>query len=463
MHDHARPMWRRGRGARLSRRAVALAALTLAALAVPQLAAASQPNVLIVNTDDQRGPDTLQAMPKTRAWLQAGGRIFWRGVVTTPSCCPSRSSLMTGEYVHNHGVRQQALISHFPEYRSLQHYLHAHGYLTGIIGKYLNTWNLANRPPDFDRDAVLDGGYTNQYWNMDGVKQLVPGYTTTIMSDKAVSFLQWFKSTNDAKPWYLYVAPTAPHPPFTPEPKYASYPIAPWSGDPAVNENTSDKPPFLRNHAAIPWSTISSTRVTQLRTLKSVDDMVGRIHDLLQSQGELQNTLVIYTSDNGYEWGEHRWISKFVPYTESIRVPLIMDWPGHVAAGTSDNRFAANIDIMPTVLQAAGIAPDPRYPLDGRSLLEPNRRWRLLFEYWNDPANGAGINGWASDRTDTYQYIEDYRSDGTLLMREYYDLRSDPWELTNLYADGNPSNDPPVKPLHDQLAADRSCVGTSCP
>jgi arylsulfatase A-like enzyme len=370
---------------------------------------------------------------------------------------------MTGQYVHNHGVRQQALIGNFPELRSLQHYLKGAGYATGIIGKYLNTWNLANRPPDFDRDAVLDGGYNDQYWNMDGTKRLVPGYTTTIMSDKAIEFLTWFQQQGDAKPWLLYIAPTAPHPPFVPEPKYANTPIAGWAGDPAVNEDTSDKPPFLRTHAVIPQSTIDSTRVNQLRCLKSVDDLVGRVHDWLQQNGELQDTLVIYTSDNGYEWGEHRWISKFVPYTESIRVPFLLSWPGHVAAGASSNRWAANIDVLPTVLQAAGIAPKPSPPIDGRSLLQPDRRTRLFFEYFNDPANGGAINGWASDRTGTYQYVEDFRNDGTLLLREYYDLAKDPWEIDNLYADGLPGNDPPVAPLHEQLTADRSCSGASCP
>jgi arylsulfatase A-like enzyme len=441
--------------------AAASAAWVSAAAATPP--AWAKPNVLIINTDDQRGPDTLQIMPKTRAWLASGGVSFTNGVVTTPSCCPSRSSLMTGEYVHNHGVRQQALISKFPEWRSIQRYLKTAGYFTAITGKYLNTWNLANRPPDFDRDAILNGGYYDQYWNVDGVKQKILGYTTTIMSDKAVSYLQSFNSKDDARPWYLYIAPTAPHPPFVPEAKYASSPVGTWNGDPAVNEDTSDKPPFLRTHATIDWSTIQTTRAKQLRTLISVDDLVGRVHDVLQSEGELSNTIVVYTSDNGYEWGEHRWISKFVPYTESIRVPLLLSWPGHTAAGTSDSRFAANIDVLPTVLQAAGIAPNPTYPIDGRSLLNPTTRSRLLFEYYNDPANGSAINGWASTRTNTYQYIEDYNNDGTLLMREYYNLKIDPWEITNLYADGDPSNDPPVTSLHNQLAADRSCVGTACP
>ena len=445
-----------------------LFASVFGALRTPAAAtAATRPNVIIINTDDQRGPGTLDAMPKLRAWLKAQGRIYWHGVVNSPSCCPNRSSLMTGLYVHNHHVDSQHATPNFPTYRSLQHYLHGAGYYTGIAGKYLNNWNLSYKPPDFDRDAVLSGGYTNQSWNVDGVRKRLYGYTTTIIGDKSVEFLKSWKAQNDARPFYLYVAPTAPHSPFVPEAKYANYPILGWSGDPAVNEDTSDKPPFLRVHAPIPWSTITSTRVQQLRCLKSVDDVVGRLHDLLQSQGELWNTLVIYTSDNGYEWGEHRWISKFVPYSESVHVPLLMAWPGHIPAGDiQQTRWANTVDIMPTVLQAAGVAPNPAYPMDGRSLLGPDMHTRAFMEYFNDSANGAEINAWAADRTLTYLYVEDYNVDGSLLMREYYDLTADRWEVDNLLADGDPSNDPPaarLDGLHAQLAADRTCKAGTCP
>jgi arylsulfatase A-like enzyme len=171
-------------------------------------------------------------------------------------------------------------------------------------------------------------------------------------------------------------------------------------------------------------------------------------------------------SDNGYEWGEHRLADiKFVPYSESVRVPFFARWPGHLAAGTTDNRLVANIDIKPTVLAAAGIAADPAYPMDGRSLLSAGGRSRLLTEYFYDEFNSSDIQSWAATRTRTYQYVENYNqpelNGGT--FREYYDLVNDPWMLTNLYRDGNPSNDPPIGPLSSTLAADRQCSGVNCP
>jgi arylsulfatase A-like enzyme len=125
----------------------------------------------------------------------------------------------------------------------------------------------------------------------------------------------------------------------------------------------------------------------------------------------------------------------------------------------------ASIDIKPTVLAAAGIAPDPTYPIDGRSFLSTGGRSRLLTEYFFDEPNAPNIQTWAAIRTRTYQYIENYNqaalNGGT--FREYYDLTNDPWMLTNLYRDGNPGNDPAVGPLSSALAADRQCAGSTCP
>jgi arylsulfatase A-like enzyme len=423
------------------------------------------PNVLIIVTDDQRN-GTMVAMPKTLQWLGSGGVTFDQAYVTTPSCCPSRASIFSGRYVHNHGVLQQGLGSKLDHGSTMQRQLKADGYFTGMAGKFLNKWNLGTRPPYFDRYAVAGGGYFNATWGIDGVVKKVSTYTTTFIGNKAVEYLTAFNQSNDAKPWFLYLATFAPHLPRVAEAKYADATFAPWAKTPAVNENVSDKPGYVRWRPLVADSTIQKMRTEQLRTLLSVDDMVDRVMRTLQTQGELDNTLVIFLSDNGYMWGEHR-ISdlKFVPYTESVQVPFLARWPGHLAAGTHDSRLVANIDIKPTVLAAAGITPDPAYPVDGRSFLSAGGRSRALTEYFYDDANAPGIKTWASIRTATYQYIENYNQSslngGT--FREYYDLTKDPWMLTNLYRDGNAANDPPIAPLSSQVAADRQCAGSACP
>ena len=426
---------------------------------------ADPPNVLVIVTDDQR-TGTMVAMPKTLQWLGNGGVTFDQAYVTTPSCCPSRASIFSGRYVHNHGVVRQRLGANLDHRSTLQRELKNNGYLTAMAGKFLNRWNVGTRPPFFDRYAVAGGGYLNQTWGIDGVVKKIPTYTTTFIGNKAVEYLSAFNQSNDAKPWFLYLATFAPHSPRVPEPKYADVTFAPWPGNPAVNEDVSDKPGYIRWRQVVANSTIQRVRTEHLRTLLSVDDMVDRVLRTLQTQGELDNTLVIYLSDNGHVWGEHRMIdTKFVPYRPSVQVPFFARWPGHLAAGTHDSRFVANIDIKPTALAAAGITPDPAYPIDGRSFLGADGRPRALTEYFFDDANAPNIQTWASIRTPTYQYIENYNqpslNGGT--FREYYDLTNDPWMLTNLYRDGNAANDPPIPPLSSQLAADRQCAGSTCP
>jgi arylsulfatase A-like enzyme len=428
-------------------------------------APAGAPNVLVIVTDDQP-IGTMFAMPKTVQWLRSGGVEFQQAYVTTPSCCPSRASIFSGRYVHNHGVRQQRLGANLDHRSTLQRHLKNNGYFTAMAGKFLNQWNLGTRPPYFDRYAVANGGYYDTAWGVDGVVKRVATYTTTFIGDKAIEYLSAFERADDARPWFVYLATFAPHKPRTPEPKYADMTFGSWPGNPAVNENVSDKPGYVRWRQPVANSTIQQIRTEQLRTLKSVDDMVDRVLRTLQAGGELDNTLVIYLSDNGYMWGQHRLADfKFVPYTESVRVPFFARWPGHLAGGTTDDRLVANIDIKPTVLAAAGIAADPAYPMDGRSLLSAGGRSRLLTEYFYDKINAPGIQTWAATRTRTYQYIENYNqpalNGGT--FREYYDLVNDPWMLTNLYRDGNPSNDPPIAPLSSALAADRQCSGVNCP
>jgi arylsulfatase A-like enzyme len=179
----------------------------------------------------------------------------------------------------------------------------------------------------------------------------------------------------------------------------------------------------------------------------------------LRRLGESRRTLAIFVSDNGYLWTEHHFGydayggGKRVPYTSSVQVPFFLRWPGHVTPGSRDGRITGTVDIAPTVLAAARVAPDPaKPPLDGRSVLSGERRTHIVLEHWR---TGGEVPAWASIRTRRSQYVE------------YYDLVRDPWQLRNLLHDGNGANDPDVTTIAAQLQRDRRCEGTlgerACP
>jgi arylsulfatase A-like enzyme len=423
-----------------------------------------RPNVLVIVTDDARA-ETLQQMPKTRRWLADAGVTYPQAFATTPSCCPSRASIFSGRYVHNHGVRQQQLAARLDQRVTVARYLKDAGYFTAMAGKFLNRWPLDTPPPHFDRFAHANGGYYDQVWDVDGTVRRVHTYSTTFIGDRALAYLDGFERADDARPWFAYLAPFAPHDPRVPERRYAAATFPPPDPGVGVGEpDAGDKPGYLRDRAAPAGAAVAAVRTGQLRTLLSVDDLVDRVLRHLERTGELDSTLVFFLSDNGYAWGEHRYVGKFVPYTESVRIPFLVRWPGRLPAGAVDDRMVATIDIKPTVLDAAGIDPDPGDTVDGRSLLGGQRRDRLLLEYWRDPANAPGIRTWASLRTPAWQYVEDYDQPGVPggVFREYYDLARDPGMQRNLLADADPANDPPSS-LGAELAAASRCAGASCP
>jgi arylsulfatase A-like enzyme len=410
-------------------------------------------------------------MPATRRWLEQGGTKFANALVTTPLCCPSRASIFTGRYAHNHHVlSNDGEAGNLIQESTLQYYLHQAGYETAMYGKYLNLWDISQPPPYFDQYAAITAStrYRNATWNVNGTVKTIPDYNTTYISRKARKFLR--RAGAKHPPWFLYLATAAPHPPFTPQPRYADFPVSDWKGDPAVFEkDRSDKPSYVRKrHWGLAYG--QKVRKEQFRTLKSVDHLVSAVFKTLTDLGEDKNTLVFFLSDNGVMWGEHGLKHKGFPYDQSIRVPFLVRWPGHVLADATDDRIVANIDIAPTVLEATGVTPNPAYPIDGRSLLgATSLRQRLLTEHFS-PVNRTGgrWEDWASIRTNAYKYTEYYEPDRTTVkFREYYDLRSDPWELRNLLGDSDPSNDPDVTALSQQLAHDRACEGTegstACP
>ncbi|MGH2661795.1 MAG: sulfatase-like hydrolase/transferase [Actinomycetota bacterium] len=437
-------------------------ALLLALSAVPLsdeagAQAPGRPNILIILTDDQRGTDTMQAMTDTLNRFAQGGVSFPNGYAATPVCCPARAAIMTGRFAHNNGVRTNGDKDNLVQESTVQKYLGDAGYRTAIVGKYLNGWDIAQDPPFFDRWSIMQPGYYNRNWNIEGSVQNVPTYSTDFVAEKALDYLQAFES-DDADPWFLYLAPYAPHAPLVVEPDYENADVGSWAGNPGVFEtDETDKPLYVRNSSET-LADAQARRQGQLRMLLSVDDMVETVFQELEARGE-ENTLAFFLSDNGFMWSEHGLTAKNKPYTESIHIPFLARWPGHLAPGSVDPRLVANIDVAPTIMDAAGIASSPQYPMDGVSLLQPISRTKMLTEGWA----GGNIGTWASIRTPRYQYIEYYADDGlTVTFRELYSLAKDPWQLENVLGDATTRNDSDVAGLAAELAASRTCSGGSC-
>ncbi|MDQ4094620.1 MAG: sulfatase [Actinomycetota bacterium] len=426
------------------------------------------PNVLIIFTDDQR--DTLAKMGSVRRHFVAHGRNFPRAYATTPACCPSRASIMTGRFAHNHRVTTNKRPRKLNHRTTLQFYLQRAGYRTGYMGKFLNGWPLSQGPPffhDWAINAPNTTGWRSRYFdgkfNINGAIRRVAQYSTNFIGDQAESFLRRTDRRNDRRPWLLYIAPNAPHPPYQPAREYEDARVPKWNPPASVGEsNLRDKPKWVRK-SQIGRSRAALIRRQQLRMLMSVDDMTRQVMSTLNDLRE-RNTLVVYTSDNGYAWGEHGLERKFSPYRESVEIPLMIKWPGQVGNGTVDPRLAANIDIAPTVIDATGASTGNGPPMDGRSLLDPTwQRARLLLEYWKHSVRISRAPTWASMITRSSQYTK-YYVNRKVVFREYYDLANDPYQLRNLLGDRRRSNDPAtIRPMNLLLEQDRRCEGATCP
>ncbi|MDQ3957739.1 MAG: sulfatase [Actinomycetota bacterium] len=417
------------------------------------------PNVLLIVTDDQRASGSMHALPTVLRVFKRGGRTYTNAFATTPLCCPSRASIVTGRYAHNHGVHTNADGMGLDHSGTIQRHLQEGGYRTALVGKYLNRWDPRVDPPHFDRFALwLRGIYRHSSFRVNGDVRRPSGYTTRLMTRFATRFLRGFESRDD-DPWFLWLAPNAPHSPFSAEERYEGADTEGWDGNGATRDKAvSDEPDFIeRSQNSV--TRARQVRRKQLRTLYSVDDQVARVFEVLEELDEERDTLAIFMSDNGFLWGEHGIVGKRYAYTQSIQIPLLLRWPGEVEPGAIDERLVANLDVAPTILEAAGLGSGGE--LDGTSLLAARSRERLLIEQWGDEE--THVPTMASLRTDSYQYVEYYGRGGRVVARQYYDLRADPWQRRNLLGDNDPTNDPEIRPLSRRLRADRACSGAACP
>ena len=436
----------RGSRHRWGRRAL----LALCILLAFAPAADAKPNLLLIVTDDQRY-DSLSVMPSTRENFNVA---FRRAIVTTPLCCPSRSSILTGEYAHNHGVQTNtdAPIFTARAANSLAPWLQAQGYFTGFVGRYLNEYSLTDPLPAgfdeahyivWDDDGNLlgnfhtaftlremwadDAGTTHdeivEYPNDSNPKP----YATRVFGSLAGRFIRRAHDpaiNPGGKPWALFVWPTAPHRPWRVEPRYEDAPVPPWHRPPSFHEqDMRDKPAEIRQLAGSPAVPPHARRRSQtLRMLMSVDDMVERVWNAVDDYEERENTWGVFSSDNGFFFGEHWLGSKLYGYEEGIRVPMRMAVPDigpKVIAGST----VANIDLAPTLLELAGGSPLASF--DGQSLLPLLGGGcfcgrRLLIENWQ-VANYQGV------RSPNWKYIR-WPSG----VEELYYLRRDPYELDNV-------------------------------
>ena len=426
------------------------------------------PNILIIVTDDQR-PDMMRFMKQTRNLFGRQGVSYNRAFATTPLCCPFRASLMTGQYAHNSGVRRNDEGLNLNHDHTLQRYLSEGGYRTALLGKFINGWPRKNPPPHFERFVLGSGFYTSRPVNVDGKLTQISQYLPHYLGKRAERILEDFER-DDPDPWMMLVAPYSPHRPATPARRDEDVHVRPWRGNLATFERKlSDKPPMLypgNTHKGVEAHPRKKAYARGARALVGADRLVNRVFEALRALGEQSNTLAFFMSDNGYLMGEHGLTMKRYPYPMSQEIPLFMRWPdGGVPKGKTDHSIVANIDILPTVLEAAGLEGSLEHELDGMSLLGPQNRNRLLLEHFADTRRQ--VPTWASLITDREQYTEYYQLDGeTKIFTEYYEVLSDPWRLTNTLGDDDPLNDPSpltIQGLENQLEADRVCAGGSCP
>lgn len=467
--------------------AVALALLIAAAAAAggqsasgakPEEGGKGSPNFVIVLTDDQ-DLESMRVMPKVRKLIAREGTTFTNYYATNPVCCPSRTTGLTGQYSHNTGVFRNAPpnggYAVFNDDETLPVWLQRFGYATAHIGKYVNGYGATDPeeiPPGWTEwyGSVDPGTYRMYGYTLNENGNLVTygdydtpdpaNYQTDVYADRAVDFIQ--RRAPQAQPFYLSIAPLAPHvevfrrddgnddaeTPQYPNPRPAPRYINRFQHEnlpkgPSFNEaDVADKPVGIRDRPLMSGAASGQARNryrSRLGSLLAVDDMVKRIVSTLRKAGDLNNTVIVFMSDNGFLLGEHRiQTGKQYPYEESINVPFEIRGPG-IPKNEVRRQPAANIDLAPTILDLAGI--DDRAPVDGRSIvpLIKDRRFypgrAIVLENWcqtderscYDPYSPATPR-YRGVRTDRYAYMQYPNGE-----QELYDLEKDPYELVSVH------------------------------
>jgi arylsulfatase A-like enzyme len=462
----------------------------------------ARPNILFVLTDDQ-DVGMEQALPWTAANVRDQGIDFRNSFVPLSMCCPSRASILSGKYPHNHGVHTNvtsgwggapAFKLNGSEQQTFAVWLQQAGYSTALFGKYMNQYPeyAPRQVAPYNSPALVPPGWSEWY----GAIDLVPDgdnpylqfnygliengvevrygaqaadYLGDVLTTKAETFIT--QSIRSQKPFLAYVSFISPHGPATPAPRHAGRFLgAPFLLGPAFNEaDITDKPQWLKLNPLLTPSAIQA--ITALRekrheSLLSVDEGIQHLVDLLQRSGELSRTYIIFTSDNGWHMGEHQLPpNKGTAYEEDIRVPLWIRGPG-IPAGRVNNDLVVNIDLAPTFNELAGNTPQTT--VDGRSLVPLlngttplDWRKRFLVEHYAAVPNFTPVPqpdpGW-------FEYFA-VRDQSRIFVQysygdqEYYDLALDSYQMTNTVATVDPLV---VQDLNGRLPALKACVGATC-
>ncbi|HEV58621.1 MAG TPA: DUF4976 domain-containing protein [Phycisphaerales bacterium] len=427
----------------------------------------NRPNVVVIFTDDQRSdcvgmhPTPLLGMKTPHLdRLAREGAWFESMFVTTSLCSPSRASFLSGLYAHTHGV-----IDNFTDYpKDLASYprqLHAEGYRTAYIGKWHMGEEDDRKRPGFDYwiSHKGQGKYYDTEFNINGRRRVVPGYYTTVVTQMAVEWLE-SQAPRD-RPFLLILGHKAPHGPFVPEETYRHTYDEVRVPYPASAFDLEAKPRWVTERLDT-WHGIYGPLYefrkdfpdrrpegvdrfedfvrSYVGTINSVDDSVGAVYAALQRTGQLDNTVFVFTSDNGFLLGEHGMIDKRTMHEPSIRVPLIVRYPRRIGPGTRIKQQVLNVDLAPSILELCGAGS--LGAVHGRSwaplLADPSAPWRTawLYEYNYEKQfpytpNVRGV------RTDRWKYVHYPHGDGgpDRHMAELYDLQEDPGELRNLIHD----------------------------
>ena len=412
---------------------------------------AARPNIIFILIDDLRW-DGVRATGHPYAKtpnidrIAHEGAIFRNAFVTTPLCSPSRATFLTGQYAHAHQIvgneKPQVFNPLIHGLKTWPQQLQKAGYETAYIGK-LHMGNDDAPRAGFDHWVSFkgQGRYDNPQFNVNGERIDRQGYMTDLLNEYALDYLRRKRD----KPFAMILAHKAVHGPFVPAERHndlyagATLPTTPnkqddWSGKPMLQlpeppRPNANQPRPANNQPPRP------THLAQTQQLAAVDEGVGQLLKALTDGGQLDNTLIIFTSDNGYFWGEHRLGDKRAAYEESIRIPFLVRYPKLIKAGTKFEQTILNADLAPTLIEFTGA--QPLAGAHGRSwlpLLKGRAKgWRetVLLEYFHE-TNFPRIRGWQAVRTPDWKYIHYTELEG---LDELYDLRADRYEMKNLIND----------------------------
>ena len=465
-----------------------------------QTARAGRPNIIYIMSDDHAahaigayGSRVNQTPNLDR--LAREGALLTSVFATNSICTPSRAAILTGQYSHINGV---TMFNRFDSSRmTIARLLQQGGYYTGMVGK----WHLGSDPAGFDRWQILpgQGAYRDpHFYTATGERTYTGGYVTDVITDLALEFLD---SRPRDKPFFLMMHHKAPHRNWVPSDAHAAHfatqripePLTFWDSyatrTDALHENLQrvaadltnrdlklTPPPGLEGQELTRWLSTKPLSVTTVRdgktvtltgealvrwkyqrymqdylaTVQSVDDSVGRLLAFLDKTGLARNTVVVYTSDQGFFLGDHGLFDKRFMYEESIRMPFLVRWPAGIKPGTRSDALALNIDFAPTLLEAAGLPMSAE--MQGRSLLSVLRGrapsdWRtsMYYRYYHDPGD-HNTRAHYGVRTRTHKLIYFWKKD----QWELFDLVNDPHELHNLY--GEPGQEALTSTLKAELA-----------